>query len=252
MRSLTDSTLAAVLTALTMTTAPYEGRAAECADCDGDNRVSIGELVTGINIALGSAALAVCRAIDRAGDGEVTVDDLVAAIGDALDGCAPSSSTPTPPSPTATPASPTSIPSATLTVESDPQLPPTETAALRAWLEAGNYLGWAAESGPHPGAGPHFGVVRTFVNDALIASLDAGQPQHPAGAAAVKELYGRGDAGVQGWAVMVKLQDDSNQGRGWYWLEMFGSFTGGGIGAPGCTGCHSSGNDFVRIPFPLQ
>jgi hypothetical protein len=240
MRALTDSLLAAILTALTMAVALHQA-AAECADCDGDNRVSIGELVTGINIALGTADLSVCRAIDRGADGEVTVDDLVAAIGDALNGCEPTAPTPTP-----------ALPTPTQTAPPDTQIPPTETAGLRAWLEAGSYLDWAAESGPHPGAGPHFGVVRTFVNQALFASLDAGLLQHPAGAAAVKELFGRGDAGVQGWAVMVKLQDDSDMGRGWYWLEMFGSFTAGGVGAPGCTGCHATGKDFVRIPFPLQ
>ena len=45
---------------------------------------------------------------------------------------------------------------------------------------------------------------------------------------------------------MVKIQDDSDFGRGWYWYEFFGSSGGGSIGNPGCTGCH------VRIPFPLQ
>ena len=42
---------------------------------------------------------------------------------------------------------------------------------LRAWLQAGTYLDWHAESAPHPGTGPHFGVVRVFLNDALFASL---------------------------------------------------------------------------------
>jgi hypothetical protein len=94
--------------------------------------------------------------------------------------------------------------------------------------------------------------VRTFLNPAIFASLSAGDPQHPAGAAAVKELYFNG-ATVRGWAVMVKLQADSDLGRGWYWFESFGSgepLEGVGIGV--CTGCHSAGRDFVRIPFPLQ
>jgi hypothetical protein len=211
--------------------------AAACPDCNGDGSVAINELVTGITIALGNSPLDSCPAFDRNADGAVSIDELVAAIAAALGGCDP---TPPPsPSPTATPSP-------------DPAQPPTETAALQAWLGAGAYRGWEAESGPHPSAGPHGGMVRTFLNPALFASLSAGDAQHPAGAAAVKELYFTGET-VRGWAVMVKLQADSDRGRGWYWFEDFGSgapFAGVGLG--GCTGCHSAGRDFVRIPFPLQ
>jgi len=49
--------------------------------------------------------------------------------------------------------------------------------------------------------------------------------------------------------VMVKLQDDSDGGRGWYWYEGEGL---AGVGLGICTGCHSAGRDLVRIPFPLQ
>lgn len=240
--------LTAALIALVLTVAAPDAYAADCADCNADGRVSINELITGINIALGDAQLSACTAIDRGGDGAVTIDDLVAAIANALDGCPPAAS----PTPTATPPepdTPTSTP--TPTGGSGSQLPPTDETALLAWLEAGSYLGWQAESGPHPGAGPHFGVVRAFVNDALFASLSAATA-HPAGAAAVKELYGRNGSTVRGWAVMLKIQADSNLGRGWYWYETFNGSGGGGIGDPVCTGCHSTGKDFVRIPFPLQ
>jgi hypothetical protein len=207
---------------------------AECADCNGDGRVGIGDLITGVGIILGTAALSSCAAIDADDSGSVTIAELIAAVSQALDGCAAASPTPTP---TPTPEN---------------QLPPTEAAALRAWLEAGSYLDWQAESAPHPGTGPHFGVVRVFVNDDLFASLTDELPQHPAGAAAVKELYGNAGSTVRGWAVMVKIQDDSDAGNGWYWFETFGSFSSGGIGIRGCTTCHSTGRDFVRIPFPLQ
>lgn len=203
---------------------------AACPDCDGDGTVAIHELVTGIGIALGGTPLARCPALDRDADGSIGIDELVAAIAAALDGCEPGA-TPSP-----TPASP----------------PPTEPAALLAWLQAGGYLDWAAESAPHPSAGPHGGRVRTFLDPAIVASLAAGAPQHPAGAAAVKELYFDGES-VRGWAVMVKLRVDSDLGRGWYWFESFGSgepLEGVGLGL--CTGCHAAGRDFVRIPFPLQ
>jgi len=227
---------------------PSRAPAADCADCNGDGAVTIDELITGIGIALGAAELSACPPIDRNGDAAVSIDELVAAIGNALQGCA----TATTPTPTLT-AAPTRVPpSATPTPPgSDSQIPPTEAAALVAWLEAGSYLGWQAESAPHASAGPHFGIVRTFVNNALFDSLSGDHPQHPGGAAAVKELYGSGTT-VRGWAVMLKLQDDSNAGRGWYWYERFNGSGSGAIGNRVCTGCHSAGRDFVRIPFPLQ
>lgn len=56
-------------------------------DCNGDRRVTIEELVRGVNIALGGVALAQCRAIDAGGDGRVTIDELIAAVRAALEGC---------------------------------------------------------------------------------------------------------------------------------------------------------------------
>jgi hypothetical protein len=133
---------------------------------------------------------------------------------------------------------------------------PTSSAELFAWLQAGRYRGFAAESGVHPSAGPHGGSVRTFVNEALAASLAAGNASHPAGAAAVKELYASDRSTLTGWAVEVKLDDDSAGGAGWYWYEVFSTTDGSrpieGAGNSACTGCHAQGRDYVRIPFPLQ
>jgi hypothetical protein len=131
------------------------------------------------------------------------------------------------------------------------ELPPTEAAQLEAWLEAGGYLGWTAESAVHESTGPHFGGVRTFMNAALLGSLESGTG-HPAGAATVKELYGDGDT-VRGWSVMVKLQADSAGGDGWYWYERYdASVYANGTGEGLCTGCHVDGNDYVLSPYPLQ
>ncbi len=213
--------------------------AAACPDCDGDGTVAINELVTGIGIALGSAPLAACPVMDSGGDGAVSIAELIDAINAALGGCPPA-------------ASATATPMQTPTPTADGGGVPTDPDALLAWLRADRYRDWPAESAQHPSTGPHGGSVRTFVNNALFASLEAGDAQHPQGAAAVKELYFAGQA-VAGWAVMVKLQGDSDRGRGWYWYEYFGPgqvFEGVGLG--GCTGCHSQGRDFVRIPFPLQ
>ncbi|MBI4518262.1 MAG: hypothetical protein HY699_20880 [Deltaproteobacteria bacterium] len=56
-------------------------------DCDGSSEVTVDELVTGVNIALGSLPLSACRSFDTDTDGAVTVDELVRAVNDALAGC---------------------------------------------------------------------------------------------------------------------------------------------------------------------
>jgi Beta-propeller repeat len=62
--------------------------AAPCVgDCDGDGIVSIGELIRGINIALGNAAVDDCPSFDADGNGIVTVAELVLAVNNALNGC---------------------------------------------------------------------------------------------------------------------------------------------------------------------
>lgn len=127
--------------------------------------------------------------------------------------------------------------------------PPIDASALRTWLEAGSYAGWPAEAAIHDSAGPHFGGVRTFLNPALSDSLAAGAAEHPRGAAAVKELFGDGQT-VLGWSVMVKFQDASADGDGWYWFERYeGKDLADGAGVGACTGCHAAGADYVRTLF---
>jgi hypothetical protein len=47
----------------------------------------VDELVTGINIALGSASVDACPGLDTSADGAVTIEELVRAIGNALGSC---------------------------------------------------------------------------------------------------------------------------------------------------------------------
>jgi hypothetical protein len=56
-------------------------------DCNGDRSVTIDEILRGIRIAFGDAPSGDCRAMDGDGNGAVTVDELVAAITQALQGC---------------------------------------------------------------------------------------------------------------------------------------------------------------------
>ena len=57
-------------------------------DCNGDRAVTVNELITGVNIVLGSAALDTCRAFDRNGDGSVEIAELIQGVNALLGGCA--------------------------------------------------------------------------------------------------------------------------------------------------------------------
>jgi hypothetical protein len=56
-------------------------------DCDGNGEVTIDEILLGVTIAMGTASLDLCPAMDSDGDGEVTIDDLMRAVAAALEGC---------------------------------------------------------------------------------------------------------------------------------------------------------------------
>ena len=49
--------------------------------------MSVGELIVGVNIALGMANVSSCPPMDQNGDGVVTVNELVSAVNAALEGC---------------------------------------------------------------------------------------------------------------------------------------------------------------------
>lgn len=56
-------------------------------DCNGDSRVTIDEVLVGVNIANGGALLSSCPAFDQDGDGKVLVNEVLQAVNAALDGC---------------------------------------------------------------------------------------------------------------------------------------------------------------------
>jgi len=47
----------------------------------------VDELLTLVNLALGNGQLAVCPAGDANQDGEITINDILAAVNNALNGC---------------------------------------------------------------------------------------------------------------------------------------------------------------------
>lgn len=54
-------------------------------DCNGDGRVSVDELVRAVGLALGDPGF--CLGLDSSGNGQIEVAELVAAVGRALNGC---------------------------------------------------------------------------------------------------------------------------------------------------------------------
>lgn len=145
------------------------------------------------------------------------------------------------------------------TMKVDSVVPVTKDE-LFSYLQAGSYKNLAAkEPGRHPSRGPHTKIglpVRVFLGPKLDASLRAGNTSHPAGAAAVKEMYDSSGK-LQGWAVMVKTAADSAGGKGWFWYEITSTTDGSrpvasGNGVPLCFGCHFTGRDFVLTDYPLR
>ena len=64
------------------------GAAAACVgDCGGDSQVTVNELITMVNIALGTAQLSACPVGDANGDGDITVNEIISAVNNALNGC---------------------------------------------------------------------------------------------------------------------------------------------------------------------
>ncbi len=56
-------------------------------DCAGHRAVTVDEIVTMVNIALGNAAVSACTAGDANADGSITVDEILRAVFNALNGC---------------------------------------------------------------------------------------------------------------------------------------------------------------------
>ncbi len=99
-------------------------------DCSSDDRVTIDELITCVNVALGTVPLAQCPPCNTGSDADVDIDDLVAAVNSSLNDCpaGPTATETPPPTPTAT--GPTATPSVTATVTPTRVLPDLEFSGL--------------------------------------------------------------------------------------------------------------------------
>lgn len=120
--------LAGVVFVLGLGGAPFAATAQSCGgDCDGDGAVSVSELITAVNIVLGSAVLDACPAILGGGSGPPGVSHLIAAVNNALCACGPCP----PPLPTRTPTATPRPPTVTATVSATP----TPTPVVSTWIE---------------------------------------------------------------------------------------------------------------------
>ncbi len=63
------------------------GTASCTGDCDGSGDVTVNELITMVNIALGNTPLSACTAGDADGSGDITINEIIAAVNNALNGC---------------------------------------------------------------------------------------------------------------------------------------------------------------------
>ncbi len=56
-------------------------------DCDGSGDVTVNEIVTMVNITLGSVPLSACTAGDADHSGDITINEIIAAVNNALGTC---------------------------------------------------------------------------------------------------------------------------------------------------------------------
>lgn len=56
-------------------------------DCDAGGYVTVDEIITMVNIALGNTDVSACADGDMNSDGQITVDEIITAVNNALNGC---------------------------------------------------------------------------------------------------------------------------------------------------------------------
>jgi hypothetical protein len=136
-------------------------------DCDSLGHVTVEEVLTMVNIALGNDSVSSCGAGDANGDSQITIDEILAAVNNALSGC--------PPLPTFTPTD-TATASATATATPLPAdtLTPTNTATASATPTETQVATATATPGWTPSDGA-IGVPDAVARDAQGWALHLGQ-----------------------------------------------------------------------------
>jgi hypothetical protein len=58
-------------------------------DCKGNGQVTVDEILAMVNIALGNAGMSACETGDANHDGQITMDEILTAVNNALNGFSP-------------------------------------------------------------------------------------------------------------------------------------------------------------------
>jgi len=126
--------------------------------------------------------------------------------------------------------------------------------AEQLWEDVQGYSAWGQEDEWHGVTfsedGTHGEYVQIWLNDDAFATVEAGAGgDMPDGAIIFKEAYDSEDeSSLNSYTVMQK---DSTYGTsGWFWAkyDTDGTVSGSTYGdVSGCSGCHSSGQDYVRV-----
>ncbi len=175
-------------------------------DCGGDGQVTIDELIAGVDIALGIAPVSGCRAADLSGEGRVGIDELVRAVQAALMACPPTptrtETVPSTPTPTTSPTSTaTAVPSNTPTDTATPLLPtstPSHTATASPTPTAVPVTHTPVAPTPIPTATPTLQAVPPGNVELTIAPVVPDDPDSPTGFFAVQLGGGNRASAVEG------------------------------------------------------
>lgn len=194
-------------------------------DCDGSGEVTIDEILTGLNIALGERPPGDCVVCDADQSGAVEVDEVVAAVNAALSGCP---ATPTP-----------SVPSPTLTSVATPTPGLVATPIFPA-----SYRNTFAEVRDCRFSVEHGGVaIRVLANPVAAGPYLRDENPLPVGSVVVKEEYVaadcKDDSKLIRWRAMRKETPgfDSDDGD-WHWQWVNRDRTVAFDDKQTCIGCH--------------
>ena len=118
----------------------------------------------------------------------------------------------------------------------------TEIESMEGWSQ---YDGW---EGIVPSSSVHGDFVQIWLNDEALTAISAGE-SIPDGAILLKETYNDAEgADLNDITVMKKVDGYNPDGSDWYWAQYLEDGTVQTSGSPDmCTGCHSSGEDYVRF-----
>lgn len=129
----------------------------------------------------------------------------------------------------------------------------TSEAGFLAFMKAGSYREWSdKQPSPIDSVPAHSAKTQTFFNVTAATAATAGQNPLPKGSIVIKDIFESDGVTLKAQAAMAKIADGTG-GDTWVWYEVFlpeynNTFYGKGLSS--CTGCHSSGSDFVRSSVP--